>query len=551
MCRTWSLIFLSSTVLCYSPPGNSGWGYPAHVDFLSVLSQNESGHYHPEDNVNSFDSSGKMFFDHVAVLSDSGKVKLFWKFDRNNISLQFVAPSTGWIAFGIAREQHSDVGADVIVTGISGQNHYVIDMHINQNGEFEKDKSQDVTPKQVWHIDDSTHAWVYRSLVTCDRAGDVEITSDTLRIIWAYGKNTIDDPEQFREKITDHESGSLHLKLLNPPTIKFSEAGIRTRPKTKILEVRSNDITVSKGRPRHCKAFRFQNLIKKNQIVEFEPAIQEGNEFNVRQIAIIECAGIFKELMHDDQHSVDCETVRQIANCSTVVLVWAFSMKHFAFPDDAGYPIFPNGAHFVMEIQYQNEKTANLRDSSGMKIHYSEKLRPHDTGVLTTGSLAHHSQLIPPRSSNFRLQGHCMEECIRMSIPENAPVRIFTATLHAREAGRRIRVRHFRKGQELTPVVVDNGFRSHHIETYYVSTELQLKKGDNMIVECSYDTSNRTEITFVNNSMGGESCLAYLGYYPRIAKLTACETAPTEYVTMETVGANRPEEEKALSLIHI
>ena len=50
-------------------------------------------------------------------------------------------------------------------------------------------------------------------------------------------------------------------------------------------------------------------------------------------------------------------------------------------------------------------------DNSGIRIHYTSKLRQHDAGVITVGILENKQQIIPPHYSDF-VEGHDMSpEC--------------------------------------------------------------------------------------------------------------------------------------------
>lgn len=56
----------------------------------------------------------------------------------------------------------------------------------------------------------------------------------------------------------------------------------------------------------------------------------------------------------------------------------------------------------------------------------------------------------------------------------------------------------YRNGVELSPVAMDNGFRHESFQTAYLPGNVQLRQGDNLIVECTFNTETRDEITFVS-----------------------------------------------------
>lgn len=76
------------------------------------------------------------------------------------------------------------------------------------------------------------------------------------------------------------------------------------------------------------------------------------------------------------------------------------------FPSEAGYALDLNQARFyLMETHYNNPRNSddfssiNLRqkaDSSGLKLHYTDKLRKYEAGVLSIGkqSISRHFKFI-------------------------------------------------------------------------------------------------------------------------------------------------------------
>ncbi len=99
---------------------------------------------------------------------------------------------------------------------------------------------------------------------------------------------------------------------------------------------------------------------------------------------------------------------------------------------------------------------------------------------------------------------------------------MFSAFLHSHLAGRKLRLRHIRDGRELDPIAVDE----HYDYDYQISRAVDPSKvillpGDEFILECEYDTSERDAMTFGGGAASNEMCLAFLSVYPR-SKLAGC-----------------------------
>lgn len=56
---------------------------------------------------------------------------------------------------------------------------------------------------------------------------------------------------------------------------------------------------------------------------------------------------------------------------------------------------------------------ADLVDSSGVRIHYTDRLRENDIGILEVGLEYTDKMAIPPGQEAFDLTGYCISECTR------------------------------------------------------------------------------------------------------------------------------------------
>ena len=76
-------------------------------------------------------------------------------------------------------------------------------------------------------------------------------------------------------------------------------------------------------------------------------------------------------------------------------------------------------------------------------------------------------------------------------------IQILNGVLHSHLAGRQMRLRHIRKGQEMPVILQDNNYDFN----FQASRQPQegrglVLPGDELILECDYSTSNRTGPTF-------------------------------------------------------
>jgi len=52
-----------------------------------------------------------------------------------------------------------------------------------------------------------------------------------------------------------------------------------------------------------------------------------------------------------------------------------------------------------------------VKDSSGIRIHYTETLRPYDGGILVNGITISPLHIVPPYQPEYRTAGYCSSHC--------------------------------------------------------------------------------------------------------------------------------------------
>lgn len=50
-------------------------------------------------------------------------------------------------------------------------------------------------------------------------------------------------------------------------------------------------------------------------------------------------------------------------------------------------------------------------DSSGVRLHYTDKLRKHDGGIFVTGTIVSPLHIIPPHQTAYKTAGYCDKYC--------------------------------------------------------------------------------------------------------------------------------------------
>ncbi|XP_044866279.1 DBH-like monooxygenase protein 2 [Mauremys mutica] len=191
----------------------------------------------------------------------------------------------------------------------------------------------------------------------------------------------------------------------------------------------------------------------------------------------------------------------------------------YQFPNEAaisiGTPMDPQ--YIRLEIHYSNfDLIPGLNDNSGIRLYYTPDLRPNDMGVLQTGVFTFPVHFIPPGADTYKSYGLCkssqFNEMNGTPVPD---LKVFGFLLHTHLAGRGLKVVQYRNGEQVRIICEDNKYDFSLQETRDLKEVITIKVGDEILVECNFQTLDRTEITFGGPSTLNEMCLAFLFYYPR------------------------------------
>lgn len=314
-----------------------------------------------------------------------------------------------------------------------------------------------------------------------------------------------------------------------------------------------------------CKLFKLPSKFeaRRYHITSYEAAIEAGREHVVHHMELFNCAN----LTPDEQRQLDelaagsgwageCGSAQRPAvtqKCKKVILAWAMGARPLVYPDQVGQSIGgPNySPYVVLEVHYNNvERQAGLADSSGLRFHYSAKLRPYEAGVLEVGLEYTDKNSIPP-GLLAPLAGYCVSECTRAAMLNPAAelegeggggghrrhrkqagnkqqlepgIYIFAAQLHTHLTGVASWTEHVRGNKLLGELQRDNHYSPHFQEIRLLAEPVRLAPGDALIHYCLYDTRQRPNVTLGGFATLDEMCVTYLHYYPRI-DLEVCKSS--------------------------
>ncbi|XP_076769593.1 DBH-like monooxygenase protein 2 isoform X4 [Arvicanthis niloticus] len=374
-------------------------------------------------------------------LDPSHAVFLRWDFDYESeiITFELQVQTTGWIGLGIT-DRYTFVGSDLVVGGVlPNGNVYFSDQHLLDEDTLEQDGSQDAELLKLTEDSSSTTMRFSRPFRSCD-PHDHDITSDTMRVLAAYGLDDI-------------------------------------------------------------------------------PKMSREHTF-VKSIFLLQI------LQYDDQDAPEDTIIHDLKISNS-----------YQFPDDVGISIgTPFDPQWIrLEIHYSNfQNLPGIRDTSGMRLYYTSHLRKYDMGVLQLGISVFPIHFIPPGAEAFLSYGLCKTDKFEeMNGAPVADIYVSACLLHTHLAGRSLQAVQYRNGTQLQVVCKDFSYDFNLQESRDLPHPVVIKPGDELLIECHYQTLDRDFMTFGGASTINEMCLIFIFYYPRI-NISSCMGYPDIiYVTNE------------------
>ncbi|XP_028381024.1 putative DBH-like monooxygenase protein 2 isoform X1 [Phyllostomus discolor] len=450
-------------------------------------------------------------------LDPSNAVFLRWDFDLEAeiITFELQVRTAGWVGLGITN-RYTMVGSDLVVGGVLPEgNVYFSDQHLADEHTLEKDGSQDAELLGLTEDAVYTTMRFSRPFRSCD-PHDQDITSDTMRVLAAYGP---DDTLQLDRERMFVKSIFL-LQIFHPDDLDVPENTIIHDLEITDFLIPEDDTTYA------CTFLPLPIVSEKHHIYRFEPRLLDHNETLVHHILLYACgnASILPTGISDCYGADPAFSL-----CSQVIVGWAVGGTSYQFPDDVGISIgMPSDPQWVrLEIHYSNfHNLPGLYDTSGIRMYYSAQLRKHDMGVLQLGFLTFPIHFIPPGAESFRSYGLCKTE--KFQEMNGAPVpdlQVFGYLLHTHLAGRALKAVQYRNRAQLQTICKDDSYDFSLQETRDLPHRVEIKPGDELLVECQYETLDRDSLTFGGPSTVNEMCLIFLFYYPR-NNISSCQGYP-------------------------
>ncbi|GAV06538.1 hypothetical protein RvY_16507-1 [Ramazzottius varieornatus] len=481
------------------------------------------------------------FSTHEINLDDAGNFTLKWAVEGDSIDIEVQVKVTGWIALGISPDGGL-ARADLLFA--------YFDITTGRINATDRMAQLSADGSQVQVMMDTVQNWEYltgtksdkgltvrvrRKLETCDSM-DQPITADTTRIVYSMGQEL--PSNILRPSIPAGIFTGKKLLLLDE-SLAVRRMGEPIRPATTLeWNILMDGIRIPENTDEftQCSLQKIPTFSKRLHLIKVEPRVEQGNNEIVSSMMVYICQDFVT--VSTTPKNFDCGSATSSApvlgNCTVMLAAWANGGTTLRYPDDVGYPIGPelSDRYVLLRVRYtlDNFSTSNQRrvDSSGLKMHLSDKLRKFEAGVLPVG-LAD-DVIVPSYFNTLRTFGLCSDPCTKEALLDDG-VSVFGGLLHTGTSGKSARLRQIRDGIELPSLLKDDHLAADYQENRGIYPRRRILKGDQLLLDCSY-AANVPETDALNSSSSRvETCFATVLYYPRM-NMTSCQSS----YLMESLG---------------
>ncbi|XP_060580835.1 DBH-like monooxygenase protein 2 isoform X1 [Ruditapes philippinarum] len=247
---------------------------------------------------------------------------------------------------------------------------------------------------------------------------------------------------------------------------------------------------------------------KEYHLVATEPVIDNADIMH--HTLVYGCEGV-NEAPRELMTPVECGGTMD--GCRELIAVWSIGGIGTCQNQNAGYLVGANKGlkYAVMQHHWNNpQKVSNYKDSSGMTLHLTPKLRPHNAGFLMTGQF--HLE-IPPGESQYVASGSCGGSCLSQMM--NGTIYVTKVINHM----------HLLGAAQFTELRRNNSFVMHLAEdkVYDYNTPVShdhkdpvmIQKGDELKTTCVFSSETKSQVTRFGEATSDEMCLAFFTYYPK------------------------------------
>jgi len=315
--------------------------------------------------------------------------------------------------------------------------------------------------------------------------------------------------------------GQFHANLISGPSTMqdFSSAAN--------ISITMPDVSVVMGaggndekNPYICSIFDISQMLPsgmsvdaKHHVAMFSPILDADSAAYVHHMILYGCEDedALSGLTHG-QVIPECESMPN--GCNALKWPWAVGSEPVIFPAEAGMPMGQGKRWYALQMHYYNPSLdTGIKDNSGVRVTFANALRTHDAATFQFNGGTNNGQrdMIPSGQAAYTLPkaivpSHCTNQW-------SGDVNIVGVIYHAHLVGKSLNIDVIRNGALLGDLRREKLYDFNH-QSLEPSSINKLKKGDELILSCTYDTTARTAPTGFGDFTQTEMCWSAFMYYP-------------------------------------
>jgi len=437
--------------------------------------------------------------------------------------LMYYGPQGDFVRLGLFIEQHSGWSALAFGGngGMKGAQQFVVR---KVDGAFvaeERYSTDYVTPalqptQEVALIfaneESGNTAWgILIPKSTCN-AGERYPVEDFSRFMhWALGSS--------HEFLYHTSRGQFHANLLTGPmTLEdFSNA------KNVSFEMPNVPVVMGAGghdekNPYVCGMFDLSQMLpsdlsidSKHHVAMFSPVLDPNSVQYVHHMILYACDdGVFQHL----QVIPECESMPP--GCNQMKWPWAVGSEPIVFPAEAGMPMGEGKKWFALQMHYYNPSLdTGVMDSSGVRVTFANTLRTHDAATFrfNGGTGDNQRDPIPAGQSEYTLSPKATVPASCTNTWNVEEINVLGVVYHAHLVGKNLNIDVMRGDQLVGKLRREKLYDFNH-QSLEPASVSKIKRGDQLVLSCTYDTSTRTGPTTFGDFTQTEMCWSAFMYYP-------------------------------------
>ncbi|XP_055340500.1 DBH-like monooxygenase protein 1 homolog [Paramacrobiotus metropolitanus] len=468
-------------------------------------------------------------------------LEISWGTNESHIEVQLSYPTHGWLAMGLSPDggmDQSDVlfgYVDDLTLEVIVQDRYLQTNPAQMAVNLSLDAQQDWQKISGYKNGTYTSIRAARWLITCDEA-DRSFRDVAQYVIYSLHSQPLTSPTSLVPYHTFRGMASINFVAQSKADEGDRQADHETATKlhseeTKKMLFSIGNVVVTNDTDSvsWCALHTVPKLEKKYHAVATQPDIDKQNAENIRQILVYACNDIPQyapELIKGKFRCNPTDGVSFILKyCPVITVAWVMGQASItSYPRVTGQPWEPemSGKYLLLQVHYNNPERRSFADDSGIIYHLSEQLQQYDMGTLMAGVTGmDFTMTLPPGQKAFTVQAHCSSFCTHV-LPTDG-ITIFSSVFHMHTRGLSGVIRHFRGSREL-PIIDAVSNYDVILQTMRPVTPFRkFLPGDRLVVECNFTTQKDIQPVFGGENFAGETCQAFINYYPKSA-LQTCGT---------------------------